>query len=88
MIGTSMILTRSFKSRRRLYRRSRRVLVGLLVGRLSGRRPSLERAARGFLRHRSRSYLARVVADCGFALAAATALAASTMATALPPVNL
>ena len=79
---------RSFEPRRRLYRRSRRVLVGLLVGRLRGRRTALERAARGFLRDRSRSYLARVVADRRFALAVAAALVASTTATALPPVNL
>ncbi len=89
MIGTPMTnLTRSFESRRRLYRRSRRVLLGLLVGRLPGRRPALERAARGFLRDRSRSYLARVVADRGFALAAVAALVTSMTATALPPVNL
>jgi len=90
--GTSMTsLTWSFASRRWLSRRSRRVLVGLLVGRLAGRRPALDRAARGFLRLRSRSYLARVMADRGFALAAA-ALLVSCMATtttmALPPVNL
>ncbi len=60
----------------------------LLVGRLSGRRPVLERAARGFLRERPRSYLARVVGDRGFALAAAAALVASTTTTAVPPVNL
>ena len=64
------------------------MLAGLLVGRLPGRRPALERAARGFLRDRPRSYLARVVDDRGFALAAAVALAATTTATALPPVNL
>ncbi len=81
-------LARSYESRRTLYRRSRRLLVGLLAGRWSGRRPALERAARGFLRDRTRSDLARVVADRGFALAAAAALAASTTATALPPVNL
>ncbi len=81
-------LTRPYEPRRRLHRRSRRVLVQLLVGRLRGRRPALERAARGFLRDRPRSYLARVVGDRRFALAAAAALAASTMATALPPVNL
>jgi len=58
------------------------------VGRLRGRRTALERAARGFLRDRSRSYLARVVGDRRFALAAVTALVASTTATALPPVEL
>ncbi len=89
MIGTPMTTAdRSFESRRRLYRRSRRVLVGLLVGRLHGRRPALERAARSFLRDRSRSYLARVVADRAFALAAAAVLVASTTARAVPPVNL
>ncbi len=82
------LITRSYESRRTLYRRSRRVLVGLLVGRLPGRRPALERAARAYLRDRPRSYLARVVADRGFALAAAAALAASTSASALPPVTL
>ncbi len=84
-------VTRSFESRRRLYRHSRRVLVGLLVGRLQGRRPTLERAARGFLRDRPRSYLARVVGDRGFALAAAATIIScmvSTKATALPPVEL
>ncbi len=69
-------LARSYKSRRTLYRRSRRVLVGLLAGPWPGRRPALERAARGFLRDRARSYLARVVADRRFALAAVAALAA------------
>ncbi len=88
MSGTPSTNVRSFGSRRRLYRRSRRVLVGLLVGRLPGRRPALERAARRFLRDRPRSYLARVVADRGFALAVAAALTAGTTATALPPVNL
>ncbi|MCH7799446.1 MAG: FG-GAP repeat protein [Planctomycetes bacterium] len=81
-------LDRTFESRRTLYRRSRRVLVGLLGGRWPGRRPILERAVRCFLRDRPRGYLARVVADRGFALAAAATLAASTTATALPPVNL
>ena len=81
-------LARTYESRRTLYRRSRRVLVGMLGGRWRGRRPVLERAARGFLRDRPRSYLARVVGDRGFALAAAAALVASTTATALPPVNL
>ncbi len=74
--------SRSFEPRRRLYHRSRRVLVGLLVGRLHGRRPALERAARSFLRDRSRSDLARVVGDRRFALAAAaTLLAAGTART-------
>ncbi len=82
------LVTRSYESRRWLYRRSRRVLVGLLAGRWPGRRPGLERAARGFLRDRPRSYLSRLVGDSRFALAAAAALAASTTATALPPVNL
>ncbi len=80
--------TRSSELRRQLYRRSRRVLVRLLVGRLPGRRPDLERAARGFLRDRSLSYLAEVVVDRRSALAAVAALVASTTATALPPVNL
>ena len=74
--------------RRKLYRQSRRVLESLLVGRLRGRRHALERAARGFLRDRSRSYLARVVGDHRFALAVAVTLVASTTAPALPPVNL
>jgi len=81
-------LARSYESRRTLSRRSRRVLVGLLVGRWPGRRPALERAARGFLRDRPRSYLARLVGDSRFALAASVALVASMTATALPPVNL
>ncbi len=58
------------------------------MGRLIGRRPALERAARAHLRGRARSYLARVVSDRGFALAAAVALAASATATAHPPVEL
>ena len=61
-------------SRRRLYRRSKRLLVGLLSGRWPGRRPALESAARGFLRDRTRGYLARVVGDRGFALAAAATI--------------
>ena len=65
--------------------------MGLLAGRWHGHRPALERAARGFLRNRTRSYLARVVGDRRFALATAAALVAgmgATTATALPPVNL
>jgi len=65
--------------------------VGLLTGRWPARRPTLERAARGFLRHRTRSYLARVVGDRQFALAVAAAIMAGTVATtatALPPVDL
>ena len=80
--------SRSFEPRRRLYHRSRRVLVGLLVGRLHGRRAALERAARNFLRDRSRSYLARVVGDRRFALAAAVTLAATATAGTLPPIEL
>ena len=82
---------RSYESRRTLYRRSRRLVVGLLSARWPGRRPALERAARGFLRDRPRSYLARVVGDHRFALATAAALVAGTATTtvsALPPVNL
>ena len=48
----------------------------------------MERAARGFLRNRTRSYLARVVGDRRFALAVAAALVAGTWTTAVPPVNL
>ncbi len=65
--------------------------MGLLAGRWPGRRPALESAARGFLRDRTRGYLARVVGDRGFALAAAAAIMsciASTTATAVPPVEL
>ncbi len=79
---------RSHESRRRLYRRSKRVLLGLLAGRWPGRRPALERAARRLLRERPRKYLARVAADRGFALVAAAALVASTAAKAVPPVDL
>ncbi len=84
-------VTRSFESRRTLYRRSRRLLVSLLARRSPGRRPVLESAARRFLRDRTRGYLARVVGDRGFALAAAAAIMAglgSTTASALPPVEL
>ncbi len=81
-------LNRSFEPRRRLYRRSRRVLVGLLVGRLRGSRSALERAARRFLRDHTRSYLARVVADRRFAMVAAAALVATATATGAPPVRL
>ena len=69
-------------TRRKLYRQSRRVIEAMLVGRLRERRPSLERAARWFLRGRPRSYLALVVGDHRLALAVAAALAASATAPA------
>jgi hypothetical protein len=64
------------------------VLVGLLAGRWFGGNPDLERAARRFLRDRTRRYLARVVGDRRFALAVAAALLANATATAVPPVTL
>ena len=75
-------------SRRRLYRHSKRVLTRLLGGRWSGPRWTLEPAIRRFLRARSRSFLARLLRDRGFALAAVVALAATGTAGALPPIEL
>ena len=75
-------------SRRGLYRRGKRVLVGLLAGRRAGPRPALEAVVRRFLRGRSQGYLRRLVADRAMALAVAAALAASMTAGAAPPVNL
>ncbi len=86
--ASMMNLGRSHESRRRLYRRSKRVLLVLLAGRWPGRRPALERVVRGLLRDRPRNYLVRVAADRGFALAAVAALVASATATAVPPVEL
>ncbi len=83
--ATSLGVSR--ESRRTLYRRSKRVLMGLLATRWPTRRPALERAVRGLLRDRPRNYLARVTGDRGFALAAAAALVASVTATAVPPVD-
>ncbi len=87
-MNSSTSVARSYESPRTLYRRSRRVLVSLLVGRMPGPRWVLERATRAFLRARTRSYRARVVADRRFALAAAAALLASTTLTAETPVDL
>ncbi len=72
-------------SRRRLYRQSKRVLTRLLTRRWSGPRWTLEPAVRRFLRARPRSFLARLLGDRGFALAAAVSLAAAGTAGALPP---
>ncbi len=75
-------------SRRRLYRRSKRVLTRLLGRRWSGPRWILEPAVRRFLRDRPRRYLARLLRDRGFALAAVVSLAATGTAGALPPIEL
>ncbi len=75
-------------SRRRLYRHSKRVLTRLLGRRWSGPRWTLEPAIRRFLRARSRSFLARLLRDRGFALAAVVSLAATGTAGALPPLEL
>ncbi len=75
-------------SRRRLYRQSKRVLTRLLGRRWSGPRWTLEPVVRRFLRARSRSFLARLLGDRGFALAAAVSLAATGTAGALPPIEL
>ncbi len=75
-------------SRRRLFRESKRRLSALLRHTWSGPRQALEVAVRRFLLGRPRSYLLRLVADGGFALAAATSLLAAGAAGALPPVEL
>ncbi len=75
-------------SRRRLYRRSKRVLTRLLTRRWSGPRWTLEPAVRRFLRDRPRRFLARLLGDRGFVLAAAVSLAAAGTAAALPPIEL
>ena len=75
-------------SRRRLYRRSKRLLSRMLTRRWSGPRWTLEPAVRRFLRARSRSFLARLLGDRGFALAAVGSLAATPTAGALPLIEL
>ncbi len=75
-------------SRRRLYRHSKRVLTRLLGRRWSGPRWTLEPAVRRFLRTRPRSFLARLLGDRGFALAAVVSLAATGTAGAIPPIEL
>ncbi len=75
-------------SRRRLYRQSKGLLTRLLGRRWSGPRWTLEPAVRRFLRERPRSFLARLLGDRGFALAAAVSLAATGTAGALPPIEL
>ena len=75
-------------SRRTLYRQSKRALTRLLTRRWKGRRWTLEPAIRRFLRARPRSFLARLLGDRGFALAAAVSLAATGTAGALPPIEL
>ena len=72
-------------SRRRLYRHSKRVLTRLLGRRWSGPRWTLEPAIPRFLRDRPRSFLARLLGDRGFALAAVVSLAAPGTAAAVPP---
>ncbi len=75
-------------SRRRLYRHSKRVLTRLLGRRWSGPRWTMEPAVRRFLRARPRSFLARLLGDRGFALAAVISLAATGTAGAVPPIEL
>ncbi len=75
-------------SRRTLYRHSKKVLTRLLNRRWSGPRSTLEPAVRRFLRDRPRSFLARLLGDRGFVLAAAVSLAATGTAGALPPIEL
>ncbi len=75
-------------SRRRLYRSTKRLLLGLLARRWTGPRITLEPAVRRFLRARPPSFLSRVTADRGFALAAAGSLLAGSTAGALPPIDL
>ncbi len=84
MVGRAV----SGASRRRLYRQSKRVLTRLLSRRWSGPRWTLEPAVRRFLRERPRSFLARLLRDRGFALAAVVSLAATGTAGALPPIEL
>ncbi len=74
--------------RRALYRRSKRLLSHMAGHTWKGRRTALEVAVRRFLRDRPSRFLARVVGDRFFALAAAAALSAAGAAAALPPVNL
>ena len=74
-------------SRRTLYRQSKRVRTRLRTRRWSGRW-ALEPAVRRCLRDRPRSFLARLLGDRGFALAAAVSLAAAGTAGALPPIEL
>ncbi len=74
--------------RRTLYRQSKRLLGRLLARTWTGPRWALEPAVRRFLRARPRSFLARLLGDRGFALAAVVSLAATATAGALPPIEL
>ncbi|MHC4429694.1 MAG: integrin alpha, partial [Planctomycetota bacterium] len=76
------------KSRRRLYRQSKRLLSKLIAGRWGGPQPTLEPALRRFLRGRPREYLSRLACDRRFALAAAGALLAAEAAWGPPPIDL
>ncbi len=75
-------------SRRRLYCQSKRLLGRLLARTWTEPRWALEPAVRRFLRDRPRSFLARLLGDRGFALAAVVSLAAAGTAGAEPPVEL
>ncbi len=76
------------KSRRNVYRQSKRLLIRLMAGTWSGPPRALEPAVRGFLRARSRSYLLHLAGNRAFALAAAATLLATGTARALPPIEL
>ncbi len=74
--------------RRALYRRSKRLLSRMTGRTWRGPRSALEAAVRRFLHAKPSRFLARLVGDRSFALAAAASLAATGTAAALPPVNL
>ncbi len=74
--------------RRPLYRRSKRALLNLVARARSLPPGAVEPAVRRFLRARPSRFLARVVRDRAFALAAAASLSAAGAAGALPPVFL
>ncbi len=73
-------------SRRRVYRQGKRLLARLLAPHWRGPREALDPVVRQFLRARPGTYLARLVGDRVFALAAAASLL--TAAGASPPINL
>ncbi len=75
-------------SRRGLYRESKRLLAGMLIGRWKGSRQAIEPLVRRFLRDRPPIYLSRLVRDRGFAIAAVASLLAAGEAGPSPPINL
>ncbi len=76
------------RPRRGLYRRGKRLLIGILERIWQGPRPALEPAVRAFLRARPRGFLRRLANDRPFALAVAAALATAPIAAAEPPIHL